>query len=166
MAGIAGVTAIETKAAGVTMSVVDPPMEPDAADTFVFPTATLVAFPCAFMVAIVESAVFHVVVAVKSWVLPSEKVPVAKNCRLVPRAMEGFWGETAIETRVAGVTVSVVDPVMDPEAAVTVVLPIESADATPWLFIVATLGFVVVQVAVVVKSWVLPSLYEPVAFRG
>lgn len=76
----------------------------------------------------------------------------------MPRAIEGFWGETAIETRVAGVTVSVVDPVMDPEAAVTVVLPIESADATPWLFTVATLGFVVVQVATVVKSWVLPSL--------
>jgi hypothetical protein len=48
--------------------------------------------------------------AVRTWVIPSEKVPVAVSCTLVPLAIEGLVGVTTIEVRTAGVTVAVVVP--------------------------------------------------------
>jgi hypothetical protein len=41
-------------------------------------------------------------------------VPVAVNCWVVPFAIDGPVGVTAIDTNVAAVTVSVVDPVLPP----------------------------------------------------
>ena len=58
-------------------------------------------------------------------------MPVAVNCCVVPRGIVGMAGVTAIETRTAGVMVRVVEPVTDPERAVTVVLPIAALVATP-----------------------------------
>jgi hypothetical protein len=43
----------------------------------------------------------------KFWVVLSEKVPVAVNCWLVPAATLGIGGVRAIETKTAGVTVTV-----------------------------------------------------------
>lgn len=40
----------------------------------------------------------------------SEYVPVAMNCCVVPFAIEGFKGVTAIDVSVGAVTVSVVEP--------------------------------------------------------
>src|SRR5437773_161661 len=69
---------------------------------------------------------------VRSCVVLSLKVPVAVNCRVVPFAMLGFVGVTAIEVRVAAVTVSVVFPETSPKVAVIVVGPAAAADvATP-----------------------------------
>ena len=51
MLGIAGVAAIETKAADVTVNVVEPVTDPDTVVAVVLPTATLVASPWAFTVA-------------------------------------------------------------------------------------------------------------------
>ena len=42
---------------------------------------------------------------------------MAVNCCVVPSAIDGFTGATASETSDADVTVSVVDPVTDPEVA-------------------------------------------------
>ena len=39
------------------------------------------------------------------------------NCCVVPKASVGFAGVTAMETRAAAVTVSVVLPLIEPEAA-------------------------------------------------
>ena len=64
-------TAIETRTAGVMVRVVEPFTLPDAAVTIVFPTATLLANPVAFTVAMVLSAVFQLTVLVRSIVLPS-----------------------------------------------------------------------------------------------
>ena len=50
-----------------------------------------------------------------------------------------------------------VDPAIDPEAAVTLVLPSDAPVATPAALTVATEWFTVVQVAAVVRSCVLPS---------
>jgi hypothetical protein len=47
----------------------------------------------------------------------SENVPVAVNCSEVPFAIERLAAVTAIETSVADVTVSVVEPAIDPEEA-------------------------------------------------
>src|SRR5207247_9047036 len=59
---------------------------------------------------------------VRSCVVLSLKVPVAVNCRVVPFAMLGFVGVTAIEERVAFVTVSVVFPETSPSVAVIAVV--------------------------------------------
>ena len=65
--------------------------------------------------------------------------------------METFAGVTEIEVSVAGVTVSVVDPLIVPDLAVIVVLPWATAVASPLEFIVATEVDEEVQVAVLVR---------------
>ncbi len=56
---------------------------------------------------------------------------MAVNCCVVPRGIVDIAGVTAIETRTADVMVRVVEPVTDPEWAVTLVLPIAALVATP-----------------------------------
>src|SRR5262249_49597519 len=81
--------------------------------------------------------------------------------------MVGDCGVIEIETRVAWVTVSVVDPEMPPEVAVIVDVPAETPVARPCepaaLLMVATPVIDELQVEVVVIFCVLPSLKCPVA---
>ena len=79
------------------------------------------------------------------------------NCSVCPLGTEGADGVTAIDTRVAVVTVMVVDPVTLPEAAVMVVVPTPVAVARPPAEIVATVAAEELQVTVVVRFCVLPS---------
>lgn len=83
------------------------------------------------------------------------------NCCVAPISMAAGFGVTATEERV-GVTVRVAVPVTPLRVAVTVVepaaTPVANPDAT-----VATVGFELVQVAVVVTFPVVPSLYVAVA---
>jgi hypothetical protein len=58
----------------------------------------------------------------------------------VPNAIEEFAGVTAIETRVALVTVRVVDPLTVPEVAAMTAAPGPTPVASPALEIVATPG--------------------------
>ena len=53
----------------------------------------------------------------------SEYVPVAVNCRVVPLTMLELVGVIAMDTSVAGVTVSVAIPETLPDVAVIVVEP-------------------------------------------
>jgi hypothetical protein len=115
--GFAGVTAIDTSVAAVTVRVVEPVMPTETALIWLVPTPTAVAKPAAVIVATVVVTELQVAVPVKFCVELSEKVPVAVNCCFVPFAIEGFAGVTAIDTSVAAVTVKVVDPVMPPETA-------------------------------------------------
>jgi len=84
------------------------------------------------------------------------------NCFVVPKAIEGSAGVTLIETKVAGVTVTVVEPMTDPELAVIVVCPVARLVASPIvgavLPIVATAGTVLLQVTELVILRVLPSV--------
>ena len=90
--------------------------------------------------------------------LLSVYVPVAVNCRVRPLAIEGLAGVTAIETRVAAVTVSVAAGlVMAPEDAVMLEVPAVTADASPEALIVATLSADEFQVAALVRCWVVLS---------
>ena len=103
MEGVAGLTTIETSAAGVTVSFVVPEMEPEVAVMVVVPVPALVAKPWV-PVALLTVATgvleeLHCTELVRFWVLPSLKVPVAANCCLVPNAIEGLAGVTAIEFR-------------------------------------------------------------------
>ncbi len=93
-----------------------------------------------------------------TWVLPSEYVPVAVNCWVSPAGNVGV-GVTAIETRVAGFTVSTaVLLVMPPEVAVIFELPTLRLVASPEALMEATAPLLEFQVAELVRSAVLPSV--------
>ncbi len=113
--GFCGVTPIDTSAAALTVIVVVAPIVPNVAVIVVLPVPTLVASPLLpavlLIVATVAVADAHVTVPVMSCVLPSVYVPVAVNCFVVPRGIVGIAGVTAIDTKAAGVTVNVVEPV-------------------------------------------------------
>lgn len=84
MDGLGGVTAIDTSAACVTVSEVEPDTVLEKALIVTVPVATLLASPFVPMllliVAIVPSVELQCRVAVKSCVELSVKVPVAVNC--------------------------------------------------------------------------------------
>ena len=82
---------------------------------------------------------------------------MAVNCNCWPAAIEGLAGVTAMETRVAAVTVRLVEPLIDPEVALIMVLPAATAVARPALT-VATEGALEVQAAELVRFWWLPSV--------
>jgi len=83
---------------------------------------------------------------------------VAVNCAVVPSGIVGMAGVTAMETRTAGVMVRVIEPAIEPERAVTALLPTATLVAMPSLLTVATVESVVVQVTAEVRSSVLPSV--------
>ncbi len=133
--GAAGVTAIETRDAEVTVSLVDPLIEPEVAEMLAVPCNTVVASPMVepalLIVATVGVSELHCTVVVMFCVLPSVNVPVAVNCCVIPKGRAGIAGVTAIETNVAVVTVTVADPLIVPEVAVMLVLPAATLLATP-----------------------------------
>ncbi len=161
MDGLAGFTVIETSATMLTVRVVEAAMEPDVAEMLELPVATLVAKPwlpaTLLMVATEPSAESHWTEPVMFCVLPSVKVPVAANCSVVPRAMDGIAGVMAIETNAAGVTVKVDEPPTLAAAAVIMVWPVDTLVASPLALVMATDGVDALQVADVVRSSVLPS---------
>jgi hypothetical protein len=121
------------------------------------------------MVAIPVSEEFQVTDDVRSSVMPSEKVPVAKNCWVCPRAMLWLAGVTSIDSSTAWVTVSVAeDEGTESIVAVIAAVPMSTAVASPFepgiSLTVATAGFDVVQVANDVTSCVLhPPDNVPIA---
>jgi hypothetical protein len=90
-------------------------------------------------------------------VLPSEYVPVAVNCCVVPLAIDGFAGATAIDTGVAVPTVNVVLPVTLVVVAVISDVLRPTPVASPPAVMVATVVFEEAQVTEVVKFFVVPS---------
>ncbi len=171
MLGLEGVTVMDTRVAGFTVSEVDPVTLPDAAVIVVVPAATEVARPLE-PAALLTAATpvldeLQVAEAVRSCVVLSENVPVAENCLVVPLAMLGLEGVTVMDTRVAGFTVSEVDPVTLPDVAVTVVVPAATDVARPLepaaLLTAATPVLDELQVAEAVRSCVVLSENVPVA---
>ena len=162
----AGDKAIEDNAAALTVSVVEPEMAPDIAVMVVCPVLTLVASPLVpavlLMVAIVKMLDVQVTVPVMFCVLPSVYDPVAVNCVVVPKGIVGIAGVTVIESSAAGVTVNVVEPMIDPELAEIVVCPVDTLAACPVLgavlLTVATVDTELFQATEPVRSRVLPSV--------
>src|ERR1700733_2890522 len=91
------------------------------------------------------------------WLL-SLYVPVAVNCCVPPFTIDGLAGVTAIDTNIGGVTVSVVEPLIEPELACIVVLPAPTPVASPPLVIVATVVLLEVQLTELVRFCWVPSL--------
>ena len=169
--GVAGVTAIDTSVAAVTVSVVLPLTAPLVAEMTVEPSATPLASPgdpaALEIVAVAVVADAHVTLPVRFCVVVSLYVAVATNCCVVPLAIDGVAGVTAIDTSVAAVTVSVVLPLMAPLAAEMTVVPAATLVASPTepaaFEIVAVAVVADAHVAVAVRFCVVASLYVPVA---
>ena len=128
------------------------------AEIVVLPVPVPVANPPFEIVATEGVSDAHAAVLVTSCTLPSLYVPVAPNCCVRPAATEGFAGVTAIDTSTGGATLSVVEPVIDPELALTVVLPCATVCANPVPLIVATLCADELHVTEPVRFCVLPSV--------
>jgi hypothetical protein len=87
MLEFAGVIAIDTSVAPVTVSDAVPVTDADVAAIVVVPVPTLVASPAEFTVA-TEAEVEDQVAPTSSCVLPSSKLPMALNCCELPMAMD------------------------------------------------------------------------------
>jgi len=118
-AALLGVTSSDTSTAFVTVSVVEPEIEPNRAETWVVPGDIPLATPlepAAFeMVATDRLLEDHVTTAVRSRVVPSENTPVAlKAWARATAGTAGLLGVTSSDTSTAFVTVSVVEPEIEP----------------------------------------------------
>ncbi len=156
-------TPISHLLAVLTVSVVVPLMVPDIAVMVVVPVVWPVASPLALIVAVEVADELHITAAVRFMVVPSLNIPRAVNCCVNPAATDGFAGVTAIDCSVAALTVSVVEPLMVPDTAVMVVVPIAIPVASPLALIAAVDVALELHVAVAVRFEVLPSLNVPVA---
>jgi len=164
LVAVAGVTAIEDNVtAAVTVRVAVPEILPEVALMVEVPAALAVATPLLAIVAVVVLDELQVTCVVMSRVAPSEYVPEAANCWVAPTALLAVAGVTAIEDRVAAVTVRVAVPILPLKAAVMVVVPAATAVARPLLLIVATPVLDELQVTCAVISRLVPSEYVQVA---
>ncbi len=161
--GLAGLTAIERTTGGVTVKVAEPVTEPEVAEMVVMPGVLLEARPLLPMVATFGADELQTTEGVRSWLLPSVKVPVAENCWVLPAGMEALAGATVMETSVAAVTVRVTEPMTEPDAAEMVVAPGVLPEARPLVLMAATLGADELQLTDAVMACVLPSVKVPVA---
>jgi len=160
--GLAGFMVMETSWEVETVRVVEPLTEPESALIVVAPAATLVARPCPLMVATAEVEEVQTTTPVTSCVLASLKVPMAVNCLVVPTAMLGFAGLTANDTNVAAVVVSEAVPLIVPEVAVRIAVPVPTAVTSPVALTVATEFEDELQVSEA-SNCVLPSSKLPTA---
>jgi hypothetical protein len=155
--GLDGITDIEDRVAEVTDKVVLPRMLPEVAEMIAVPAATAVARP---PLSTVATAVFderQVTCVVMTWLVPSEYVPVAVNCWVIPRVKLGVAGVTTMDARVAELIVKVAAPEALPEKASMVAVPAATAMARPLPLTVATEVLEVPQVTCVVISLLDPS---------
>src|SRR5213593_716693 len=155
--GFTGVTAIDTSAAGPTVKLALPVTPTQVALIWEVPWAIPVARPTALIIATAAFEETHVTELVRLWVLPSEYVPVAANCCVVPLAIDGFAGVTAIDTNAAGPTVRLVLPVTTPKVALIWELPWAAPVASPPAATVATALFDETQAAELVTTSIVPS---------
>ncbi len=154
---------MDTNAADVTVSVTAEDLTPPRAAVICeVPVATLVAKPfMPLVLLIVATAVLdddQVTMLVTSCVLLSVYTPMAVNPWVVPSAILGAAGVRPIDTKVAAVMVSEVLPETPAVVAVMVVDPDVSALTRPEASIEAILELVELQVTVLDRSCLLPSL--------
>ena len=147
----------------VTVRVAVPDLPLKAAVMVEEPAATPVASPLLLTVAVAVLEELQVTCEVISWVVESEYVPVAVSCWVLPAAMLAVAGVTAMEDRVAAVTVKLAVPDLPLKAAVMVAVPAALAVARPLLATVAVVVLEELQVTCEVIVWVVESEYVPVA---
>jgi len=114
---LAGITAIELKAAALTVRAAEPDIKAEVAETVTLPNATLLASPLLSIEAMVGSVEFQFT-GDRVCVLPSVNAPIAVKA------------VTVIGTRI-GVTVKVLDPVIPLRVAQMLALPLATPVARP-----------------------------------
>ena len=147
----------ETRVALVTVTEAVAAMLPEVAVTVEVPGATPRLRPLASTVSTLVTLEDHCK-EVRTWVLPSSKLPVAVNCCGVPAAMDTAAGEMVMEVSCAETTVIVVESVKEPTVAVMLVVPAARIRARPLLSMVTTEVVEEVQVTPLTRSWTEPSL--------
>lgn len=102
MVGLAGVTAMDTSVADVTVRVAEPVTLPETAVILTVPGAAVVTSPVELTVAadVDDELQLVEVDVVRSCWLPSEYVPVAEHCSVIPEGASGSGMVTEMETRV------------------------------------------------------------------
>src|ERR1700741_4556505 len=129
----------------------------------VLPRLRAVAWPDAVIDAMEEFDEPQITVAVRSWVEPSEYVPVAVKGCSSPRGMVGVSGVMAIDESTAFVTVRFVVPEIDADVAVIVAVPTARPLAKPAVVMLAVVFAIALQVTDAVRSCVELSVKVPVA---
>ena len=163
-----GVTVMDTNTGGVTVNLAAVDLTPDKpAVTVVVPSATDVASPVVLTVATAVSDEAQATDDDMSCIDPSEKVPKAVNCCVLPRGIDGAAGVMVIDVRIAAVTERVADELTESNVAAMSVVPVLTEVASPLvaaaLLIVAIAGFDEDQVAHVVKLCTVLSARVPAA---
>ena len=97
VAALDGLTMIDDRVAAAMVKTVDPVTVAQVALTVADPVPTPVASPVLLTLTVEMVSEAQVAVELRSCVLPSLNVPVAMNCCVVPKAIEGFAGVTAID---------------------------------------------------------------------
>src|SRR5438874_5746511 len=101
MEGLAGVRAMETRLVPAlpTVTILEPPNDPERAEMLTTPVATPVATPAAVTEATLGSEELHWTVEVRSCVEPSENVPVAWRDAVAETAIDVLPGVTETAVR-------------------------------------------------------------------
>jgi hypothetical protein len=146
----------------VTCKSTEPDTDPIDAVIVVLPTVSVVARPELLMVATFPAEEVQMALLVMSWVLASLKVPLAVNCCREPTGSDRLTGATVMDRITAEVTVTTVLPVMEPETADMVVVPVVRVVANPVLSTVAIARSDEFHTASEM-FWVLPSVNSPSA---
>lgn len=129
--GVTGVRAIDTSVPVPIVSVVVPVMPDADAEIVTNPPFLPFAMPEDRIEAMFGFEDFHPMPLRFEATLPSLKVPLALNFIEVFLEIRGFAGEIVIETSLTFETVSPVEPLIDPNVALIVVLPVATLDASP-----------------------------------
>ena len=153
--------------AALTRTTALPVRELTLACTFAWPVASPVTSPVSLTMAMDGAGLLQVTCELISAVLPSEYIPVAVSCLVVPFAMRLLVGVTTMEESVAvepplptGCTFRMNDAVDVPYVAVTVtgvVLSVWNAEARPAGVTLSSEGSEDVQVTRLVRSSLVPS---------
>jgi hypothetical protein len=135
--GADGLSDIETRAAGSTVNVVVPVTAPEVALIVTLAGPRVAATPVLSMETILEFEDAQTTAA-KICVLPSLKTPLATKSWVAPCGTDALSGVIKIEVNVAEVTVRAADPAIAPMLALTVVVPLATVVASPFLSIEPT----------------------------
>ena len=148
---------MESSSGTVIVRVVLPLVELALAVMVVLPTAAVVARPVLRpIVAFAGLLLVQLAVVVKLAVEPSEYVPLALNCCVLPSAIDGSGGVITITSSTLGPTVRIVLSLMplSVSVAVMVVFPVAWLVVNPPAVMVATVVLELVQVTAAVMSGV------------
>ena len=128
------------------------------------PIVAPVARPAALMFTVGGLDEAHVAELVRFCVLPSLKVPIAVNCTLVPLAIEELLALIVIDCSVAAVTANAKLLELIPFwVAVMLLEPTAAPMARPVALMLTVAELEEVQVAVLVRFCVVPSVKVPIA---